>query len=99
MRQAFCGSETIRADLRFGKSVGGGEKGGHFGGRKGASGAVTLWPFWPLQRAPHSSVFVFLVGSTLAPSFCVHADALGDGRRLSVDAEPGAPQGRWPRES
>src|SRR5438067_1356532 len=29
--------------------VGGGEKGGQFGGGEGASGAVTLWPFWPLQ--------------------------------------------------
>jgi hypothetical protein len=32
------------------KRVGGGEKGYQFGGRKGASAAVTLWPFWPLQR-------------------------------------------------
>ena len=30
--------------------VGGGEKGYQFGGRKGASGAVTRWPFWSLQR-------------------------------------------------
>jgi hypothetical protein len=51
--------------------------------------------FLAAPAAPHSSVFVFLVGSSLAPSFCVRVDDLGDGRRLRIDVEPDAPQGRW----
>ena len=48
LQESYVRSVAATADggilARHGHVVGGGENGGHFGGRKGASGMVTLWP-------------------------------------------------------
>lgn len=74
-----------RARVSRAWGVGGGEKGYQFGGRKGASGVVTLWPFWPRQR-PLKGLCSFSWWSPVWPPVFASAQTpLGAEPRLKVD--------------